>query len=253
MPANGGDVENQVREFAQRIEDLLQQVLGLRDDSYTATPEGSYVRSGKTSYVIHQAEDRGVPLTSDGECILKLSYTFHCSCRKSGSWLQVDKSAIMITGEPEHVPLFRYDYIRDPSSDIPAAHLNVYGSNDVATRLLLACNGGKRAKSRRKEYVNKGAFPTFSSLHFPVGGDRLRPGLEDVLQMTIYEFHIDAQCNWEEAISVSRAEYRSRQIKALVREFPDLAYDALEDIGCDFKKKPIRQEHGDRPDMLTRY
>ena len=118
---------------------------------------------------------------------------------------------------------------------------------------MLACYGGKRTRNRRKEYVEKGAFPTFSSLHFPVGGDRLRPGLEDILQMAIYEFHIDVEPDWEITLNDSRAEYRSRQIKALVREFPDLAYEALIEIGCDLTEKPERSGRDDRPSMLIRY
>ncbi len=245
--------EDQATQFAQRIENLLQGVLGANDDLYTAAPEGRRVRGGGTSYVIRQLCEKGIPINSAGECILKLSYTFHCSCRQPDAWLQVDKSSIMLTGEPEHIPLLRYDYVRSPSSDIPAAHLNVYGSNDMASRLMLTCYGGKRTRNRRKEYVEKGAFPTFSSLHFPVGGDRLRPGLEDILQMAIYEFHIDVEPDWEITLNDSRAEYRSRQIKALVREFPDLAYEALIEIGCDLTEKPERSGRDDRPSMLIRY
>jgi hypothetical protein len=247
------DEEDQATQFAQRIEDLLQHVLGANDTLYTAAPEGKLARGGRSSYVIHQLPEDGISINSDGECILKLSYTFHCSCKEPGSWLQVDKSSIMLTGEPKHVPLFRYDYVRSPSSDIPAAHLNVYGSNDTASRLMLACSGGKRTRNRRKEYLEKGAFPTFSSLHFPVGGDRLRPGLEDVLQMAVYEFHIDVEPEWENALNDSRAEYRQSQIKAIVREFPDLVYDELVESGHDLTKKPERQKRDDRPSMLIRY
>lgn len=71
--------------------------------------------------------------------------------------------------------------------------------------------------------------------------------------MAVYEFHIDVEPDWEKALDDSRAEYRGRQIKALVSEFPDLAYEALVEIGCDLTKKPDRRERDDRPSMLIRY
>ena len=117
----------------------------------------------------------------------------------------------------------------------------------------LSCGGGLRGKSRRKEYINKGSFPTFSTLHFPVGGDRFRPGLEDVLQMAIYEFHIDATNEWQQHIEASREEYRTRQLTALIREFPDIAYDTLKEDGRELTTRPERPQRADRTSMLIRY
>lgn len=119
---------------------------------------------------------------------------------------------------------------------------------------MLACGSKSQGKNRRKAFLEKGTFPTFSSLHFPVGGDRFRPGLEDVLQMAIYEFGIDAQPQWQQAIEQSRAEYRTRQISALVCEFPDIAYQALSQNGyLDSGTPPQRPEREDTKSRLTKY
>ncbi len=247
------DVGQQATEFAQRVETLLQNVLGGRDDGYVAEPEGIPLKGDRTGYRITQKSVRGVPLNSDGDTVAGLSFRFHCSCRNENSWLQVDKSVIMVTAEPEHMPLFHYDYNRGRTSETPGAHINIFGSNDAATRIMLSCGKGLRGKSRRKKYVNDGAFPTFSTLHFPVGGDRFRPGLEDVLQMAVYEFHIDVTDEWEGHLNRSRAEYRERQLKALVREYPDLAWDVLTENGAGLAERPERPQRSDRPGVLVKY
>lgn len=247
------DVGQQATEFAQRIETLLQNVLGGRGDGYVAEPEGMSLRGGRTGYRITQRNGRGIPLNSDGETVAGLSFRFQCSCRNENSWLQIDKSVIMITVEPEHMLLFHYDYNRERTSETPGAHINIFGSNDAATRIMLSCGKGLRSKNRRKKYINDGAFPTFSTLHFPVGGDRFRPGLEDMLQMAVYEFHIDVTDEWEKPLNYSRAEYRERQLKALVREYPDLAWDALTENGADLAKRPERPQRSDRPGVLVKY
>lgn len=247
------DVGQQATEFAQRIETLLQNVLGGCGDGYVAEPEGMSLRGGRTGYRITQRNGRGIPLNSDGETVAGLSFRFQCSCRNENSWLQIDKSVIMITVEPEHMPLFHYDYNRERTSETPGAHINIFGSNDAATRIMLSCGKGLRSKNRRKKYINDGAFPTFSTLHFPVGGDRFRPGLEDMLQMAVYEFHIDVTDEWEKPLNYSREEYRERQLKALVREYPDLAWDALTENGADLAKRPERPQRSDRPGVLVKY
>ncbi|MDF7664198.1 hypothetical protein PT282_05930 [Bifidobacterium sp. ESL0763] len=231
--------EEQVTEFVGRLEALLQGVLGNQEISYLDQVEGHYARGGRTSYTIRQNGD-GIPLFCGGEHALNLSLMFDCSCRKDRSWLQIDKSLLMLSGQDEHVPIIRFDFLRRVSSQIPSAHINVYGTNDTATRLMLACSGGVRSKSRRKKYLDDGAFPTFSSLHIPVGGDRFRPGLEDLLQMAIYEFHIDVADSWQAVLTKSREEYRTNQLKSLIAEFPDVAYQALKEEGLVEGELPTR-------------
>lgn len=242
MSAESDQTEEQAIDFAQRLENMLTEVLGQPSDGqYTADPQGAR-KKRSASYLIKTRNPQGIPLTVGGSTILRLSYRYQCSCRDSNSYLQVDESAITLRAES------------DPHSAIPAAHINIHASNDSATKAMLACGSKSQDKNRRKAFLEKGTFPTFSSLHFPVGGDRFRPGLEDVLQMAIYEFGIDAQPQWQQAIEQSRAEYRTRQISALVCEFPDIAYQALSQNGyLDSGTPPQRPEREDTKSRLTKY
>ena len=74
-------------------------------------------------------------------------------------------------------------------------------------------------------------FPTFSSLDLPVGGDRMRPGLGDVLQLAVCEFGIDATNGWLDGVEAGREECRAAQLRAFVREFPDIAFEGLRQGG----------------------
>jgi hypothetical protein len=66
-----------------------------------------------------------------------------------------------------------------------------------------------------------------SSLHFPVGGVRFRPCLEDVLAFLVREFGIDHQPQWETAIRDGREKWRRMQFGATIRDLQDEAADVL--------------------------
>ena len=246
------DWESQPLEFAQRLEDMVTAVIGESDSPRTARPEGVMVR-GRMKFIVRSANEEDIPLTVDGRVILRLAYTYQCFCRAEGAPMQVDVSSVTLRAESDPAPIVHYDYVRNVLGSIPAAHINIHASNDSATKAMLACGVKGQGRSRRKKFLERGAFPTFSALHFPVGGDRFRPCLEDVLQMACSEFGIDTVPGWQAALEQSRAEYRRRQIRAVVEEFPDLAYDVLVDAGYDLSQRPQRPDRAGRADNLIRY
>jgi hypothetical protein len=85
-------------------------------------------------------------------------------------YLAVAKSDFTVsrTADRERV-LFHYDYAREPSNEYPAAHVQVAGeSKDWATLTEARGQTGKPLKD----------------FHFPVGGRRYRPILEDVIEFS---------------------------------------------------------------------
>ncbi|MBW3093707.1 hypothetical protein KIH79_12445 [Bifidobacterium sp. 82T10] len=251
MNENAGLVR-QAEWFAQELENLLTAVLGARETPYTGVPVGVDNR-GEESFLIRQADPEGVPLTVDGRPLLRLAYRFRCTCSNPVNELQVEDSGISLRAEADAEPMFHYDYVRSVRGTIPAAHINVHASNDSATKAMLACGAKAQGRNRRREFVQRGFFPTFSSLHFPVGGDRLRPGLEDVLQMAVYEFGIDTEGGWLDVIEESRERYRETQLRAFVREFPDIAFGELRSGGYLNGDTVVRPERVGRPSRLKRY
>jgi len=127
-------------------------------------------------------------------------------------------------------PLFHYDYIAESSEDVASAHLNIHAHRDEVVFAMLAAGRTHRGKTR--DYaVRKGTIPRVSSLHFPLGGHRFRPCLEDVLEFLIREFGLDTKDQWRDVLQTSRRTWRERQLKAAVRDDPDSAAAALRALG----------------------
>ena len=70
------------------------------------------------------------------------------------------------------------------------------------------------------------------ALHFPVGGQRFRPTLEDFLLFLDRE-HIFTHFKegWKPAVLSSLRSWEEIQARSTVRQYPRLAADALRDMG----------------------
>lgn len=77
-----------------------------------------------------------------------------------------------------------------------------------------------------------------SEIHFPVGGSRFRPSLEDVLEMLIDEFGVDSPSDFRENLRKGRIDWRQIQLKAAVRDDPASAVEALKALGYDIQLPP---------------
>ncbi|MEO3782366.1 hypothetical protein ABGB12_03485 [Actinocorallia sp. B10E7] len=137
----------------------------------------------------------------------------------------------MVGGRPE--PLFRWEYLRKPESNVPSAHFHMHAHRDEIVYLLLT--GGKsnlRIKKRAQQLGEASpTIPQLSSLHLPLGAPRFRPCLEDVLQFLIEEFGIDCEAGWREAIHEGRRAWRRVQTGVVVRDCPDEAARVLKELG----------------------
>ena len=113
--------------------------------------------------------------------------------------------------------LLHYDYERE--KDIYAeAHIQVAGRHPPLERMLSELG-------RRGDVMKR--------LHLPVGGRRLRPAIEDVLECLIAEKLVDAKPGFEEVLDESRRDYRRIQVAALVRSHQRTAAEALKAAGWE--------------------
>lgn len=111
--------------------------------------------------------------------------------------------------------LLHFDYDRDPENDYPQAHFQVAGSS-AALELLNEVTGQSK---------------TLADLHFPVGGKRYRPSLEDLIEFLIVEGYVHGRDGWEDAVKEHRERYHRIQLQAAVRRDPDTARAELERLG----------------------
>ncbi len=171
-----------------------------------------------------------IPLLIDGRHRLNLRVEISCTWDRAKRYLTVidSKCSVETLGEGTRAqPLFRFEYDRSATGGLPAAHIHVHAHPDEITWMMTLGNR-HRAKGRRA----KGAMPVLSELHLPVGGARFRFCIEDVLEMLIVEFGVDARDdNWHSILAEGRAEWRRMQLAAAVRDGQETAAKALREAG----------------------
>lgn len=142
----------------------------------------------------------------------------------------MDSSAFVIGAYGFDQPLFRLDCLRDPRSGIPSVHYNIHAHRDEFVYALLQGESNRRQRKRRSGLDAKGAYPRISQLHFPVGGPRFRPCLEDMLQRSSRSSackrrRTGARC-WERAVPSG-----GQLSCALIWKNPGLAAEVLTERG----------------------
>jgi hypothetical protein len=105
--------------------------------------------------------------------------------------------------------LFHYDYERDKRDNYPDAHLQVAGQDEVLAGLL---PGRPMVK-----------------LHFPVGGKRFRPSLEDVIEFLIREGLTSGKDGYKAVLDREREKFRVNQLRAAMRRSPDVVAAFIRD------------------------
>jgi hypothetical protein len=131
--------------------------------------------------------------------------------------LMVHKSFVGVFGSQvaKH-GLFHYDYERDKADGYPDAHLQVYAQSDLFEQV----NNPRTDPGR-----------SFAQLHFPVGGKRFRPCLEDVIEFLIVERLVEARDGYEKVIEAGRDGFRRNQLLAAMRRDPGAVEAFVERYG----------------------
>lgn len=192
-------------------------------------------------------------VTVGSEVLFAVVSTHHCTVDTSKDFLRVAQSSIKVFAGRRAVgdPLFRYDYENPGSSDLPCAHLQIHAHRDQMTAAM-SWAARHRAKRRKKSALKYPQPATLSELHFPLGGHRFRPGLEDVLQMLAEEFGADTGPEWPAVRDAAREDYRRAQTAAAVRDCPTAAAEALTSLGFTVTP-PAGHAADDRPDRLRAF
>ena len=147
-----------------------------------------------------------------------LTLEFRLMLDEEGRYLAVHSSTMGLCIWPDTGrSVVRIEFDRDKRRH-PAAHVHIEGAS-----LELGYAWGALGHSLPKRLAD---------LHFPVGGLRYRPSLEDFVEFLIAEGLVGGfHDGWREALDESREQYERIQLKAAVRHDPDAAYEALEAAG----------------------
>lgn len=209
-------------EFAARLADTVSRFLG-RECGFTstATPNGRFTVAD---------EGDGIPLHIRGVPLLVLSVDIRCHWDSRETYLAVEQSFFKVfAGSQSGEPLFRYEFLRDPgNANVPCAHIQIGAHRDEFTHAL--GYGGASRRSKRRAGIPPGKAPRIADVHFPLGGPRFRPCLEDVLAMVREEFGIDTARAWSKVVNEGRRRWRLIQLAAAVRDCPEEAARVLRDL-----------------------
>lgn len=241
------DLQERVRNFMLEIMEMLAAVIpnglvGL-DSTVVRT------RDGGVAVTVEPSDELGLRLDINGIEAFRLIVQYRLELSTVSRFVSVDRSTFKVNVHGSTRPLFTVDYIRDSGSGVPSAHMNVHAERDDMTAALTATGARGRGKIYQKR-VAKGDVPRFGDVHFPVGGHRFRPCLEDVLEMMMIEFGIDSLPGAGNALREGRSRWRVRQLAAAVSDDPNTAAAELERLG--FKVVPlVGTEVSARLDRLT--
>ncbi|WP_240149539.1 hypothetical protein [Actinomyces marmotae] len=218
--------ERQTHEFAAQTTATVRTVCPDAPDwiAEVSTHKGAWRAA------IAARDDKPAVLAIDGRRLLRLKVSYECTTSTRHSYILVEKSAFILLPAKGSEPLVRLEYLRHPQSDVPCCHLQVHAHRDAWT-FAMARNG---VGSRRRSVATRASAeraPQLSDVHFPVGGPRLRPTLEDFLEMLIHDLGVDHSDDAIAVLARHRQGWRIDQARAVISSLPDIAADVLRSAG----------------------
>jgi hypothetical protein len=215
------------RSLAEQADSFAQELQGLLDG---VLPGQRVIRSVQAAdgrrYVVRPEGDdvqaRRLPLTIDGEQLASLQLDIYLSLDRVGRYLKATRSDVVVHSVLDRQPLVRLEYRAD-MQDAPVAHWQFHAERGAFTHLLSHASRTRPRQVRRPHDL--------SALHLPVGGERYRPCLEDVLQFLVEDCGVDAVPGWRTAVTAGRERWRRRQLASAVRDAPGVAVRILGELG----------------------
>lgn len=213
--------------FAERMTALLNRTVTSGAEVTVFMHEGKPVATVAPGNAPSPLEARVVPLSTSSDpeerngARLWLRVSFNVSLDHEGEHLMVLTSSFGLCIDPRsgRCPL-RVEYDREKSRKAPA-HVHISGESGGLAYAFGAV--GRDPKSLHE-------------LHFPVGGRRFRPTLEDFIEFLHAERLIEVKKNWRQAIAEARSDWEQRQVRAAVRRYPMDAAKQLRDMGYAVRK-----------------
>lgn len=215
--ADALDLDREAYLFADELSSLLNNTVckGVRLSSVVTHPGRAMVayRITATDQTIRQ----GIPLTlgpKDPSGYLGLF--IRLGSDKRNRHLMVESSSFGFYLDPQQRALLaRYDYERDKGDGYPEAHLQINGSAPVWDEVC------RREESSRP----------LEHLHFPVGGRRYRPTVEDLIEFLVVEGIAEGRSGWQERVAQGREGFRLKQLGAAIGNETDYAAEELRSHG----------------------
>jgi hypothetical protein len=236
------NLQAQAEDFARELNDLLKKTFKGRQPQFRAIADSKSGRVSINSCIDRDGEQIVEPISVSligrrGIPKVLFDIEFECQWSSEFNFLAVQESSIELRLDGTRNPLFRYDFDKHKKGENPSAYLHVHAHRDEIAWLMIQGNGAK-PRERKK----RGAMPVLSSIHFPLGGERFRPCVEDVLQFCIHEFGLEVKATSRHALETGRVQWRNKQLKAAISDSPLIAVAALREYGWVVEPGPEAQQ-----------
>lgn len=240
-------LEEQAEAFANNLAATTRAVVGDECPAFF-----SRALQHGDAFHIRQEPQSGIVLCDEECAILRLSVDYNCVYDGHKQYMAIEQSKIHVFVEPGgREPLFRYEYVRSLSANLPSAHIQFHGIHPELEQAMKDCGDSTgRAKARRRGLKEA----RLTALHFPVGGPRFRPALEDVLEMLIEEFGVKPVTSVKAAraaLADAREVWRRTQVSTVVRDAPADAAATLQELG--YEVTPPEQALADKVEKLRAF
>lgn len=235
------DLAESAQAFAAEIEALLRATVQVGGTYPRAEMQVSYVHRDRCMIEPTRNDGRGsgLPLFVGGRMLGELEIRFNVTPDRARQHLKVVSSRFAVLTRADRTPVLRLEF---DDQAMPATHWHVHGENGALSAWLALAHPDTDDVRRRW---------ALASLHLTTGGALLRPCLEDVIELLVRDFHVDAVARWEAAIQHGRAEWRRKQLRTAVRDDPETAAAALRRLG--FQVVAGEPTHAGDPNRLSRY
>lgn len=203
-------LEAEAGAFAADLTDTLNSVFDLKgEEARFLAFQAPSPRGPLTRLSVH-SEPRAIRLHIASRPALELVASFRCRWDRHECYLAVDRSSWSLLAVGFGDPLFRHEFVSSmQDAGVPCFHLHVHAHRDeVLYQLVRAERGKPRSRSKIVTGESEGALPRLADLHFPLGGTRLRPCLEDLCTFLISEFAVETVAGYADVLSRKRVDWR---------------------------------------------
>lgn len=233
------DLEAEAGKFGEELQLLLDAVLPYQAGDDPARRQVTTTAAG-LAFAIELGTAGGqkaqtVPLLRSGAKVAELYVRILLRADSADRYPAVAKSDYAL--RIDRLPILRLDFNQHMHT-VPGCHWNIHAERSALAALLV-----------RNKPDHTGDL---AKVHLPVGGVRMRPSVEDFLQLLINEIGFDALPGAQAAINEGRVRWRRRQLAAMVRDDAEEAARVLRELGYAVGA-PTTGPRPSRMDRLTNW
>ena len=213
MPISHAEFNEQVVNFANDVENAIT---ALHNDDWQIDAELASPDSDRLRAVVDGSVHLCAPGDDPAVRLAELSVVYKLCIDSFSRYLAVEHSSFALKAKLDRAPIIRWEYDRDARSK-PSSHVQITAHRGALSHIL----------SR----LNHDTPHSIESLHLPMGGDRFRPCVEDVVEFLIRDCGFRGGEGWKQVVRDGRAKWRRIQTRAAVRDAPGVAVAQLEAMG----------------------